>query len=160
MTITCDKCRGEYRALEINASAHVYIKDRRCNHIRAHCSHCGATEVIFLGPNRFEDVVRAGRLPVTVSAEASSDVRVRAENAWAACEAPTEGVETGSHPSAGPGHTEILEAGATLTRYELTPRHEQLLASFGRTLTAIPDDLLWDSLTSEHQREYPERWID
>jgi hypothetical protein len=159
VTITCDKCHGEYRALETNASAHVYVKDRRCNHIRAHCSHCGATEVIFLGPNRFEEVVRSGKLVVTLNAEATADLRVRAENAWAATEVPADASSTNLPPAAQP-HAEGTGSGDTLTRYELTPRHEELLASFAQTLTAIPDDLLWDSLNSDHHRQYPDRWID
>ena len=166
MTITCDKCHGEYRALEANASAHVYVKDRRCNHIEAHCSHCGATEVIYLGPNRLQAVLEASKVPLTVHAEATSDLRLRAERAWAAAERRSEALDGERQASpVGPAHLEGGEgaatAGDTLTVYELTRRHEDLLASFGDALSNIPDDLLWDGFHSgERRKDLPDRWTD
>ena len=50
--------------------------------------------------------------------------------------------------------------GDVLERYELTQRHEELLDSFGDTLTNIPDELLWDELRGDHDRRHPDRWID
>ena len=163
MTITCDKCHGQYQALEANALAQVHIKDWRCNHIEVRCSNCGALEVIFLGPNRLEEVIRAGKLRVVVLAEAASELRVRAEAAWAVAQDPwerPEGSEAGrpDAPQPSPGAAE--PAGETLTRYELTARHEKLLATFGETLSGIPDDLLWDGLSGDHQRSHPDRWTD
>jgi hypothetical protein len=165
---TCEGCGTAYRPVEETAVARLYVKDSRCNHIEAKCSSCGVTEVIYLGPNRLQEVLRANRLPVSVFAEASARLRVRAENAWAAAEAEA-GSEPGRSgagsegqpPSA--GHSPN-DAGTTVTAppksYELTPRHEKLLASFGEALTNIPDELLWDGLEGEHRGDLPARWID
>src|SRR4051794_30032451 len=87
---TCEGCGTAYRPAEETAVARLYVKDSRCNHIETRCSHCGVTEVIYLGPNRIQEVLRAHRLPVSVFAEASARLRVRAENAWAAAEADAE----------------------------------------------------------------------
>lgn len=160
--ITCDKCHGEYSALATNAVAHLHIKDWRCNHIEAYCSNCGAREIIFLGPNRLEEVIRSGKLQVSVLAEATSDLRVRAETAWAAADdpwAPPEKPERRA-AEAEPHAGDVELAGETLTRYELSARHEKLITTFGETLSAIPDDLLWDGLSGDHRRDYPERWVD
>ena len=156
MTFTCDKCQGEYDASKANAVAHIYVKDSRCNHIEARCTHCGTREVIFLGPHRIEEVIRSGDLPPSVAAEAGADLRVRAENAWAAAERGDRLDET--PPAAGMSQTVVQ--GELLQRYELTARHEDLLAAFGETLENIPDDLFWDGLQSEHDRSHPERWTD
>jgi hypothetical protein len=157
VTITCDSCQGDYRALRTNARAYVYIKDRRTNHVGARCSHCGTLEVIFLGPSRLAEMIRFGELPVDVHAEAGSDLRVRAERAWAAADAtPLSSTEVDPSCAETPG--------PQVAQYELTPRHEQLLAGFATTLTSIPDDLLWDGLSSDHHsdqhRDHPERWVD
>lgn len=151
MTFTCDTCHAEYRAEKGNALAHVFLEDRRCNHLVARCTSCGTSETIFLGPHRFADEVRIGRLTVILEAEAPSSLRVRAENAWAAAEQPPEAAEQEQPPVAAPPQPAV---------FELTPRHEQLLASFGETLSAIPDDLLWEGLAGEHDRRLPERWTD
>lgn len=44
--------------------------------------------------------------------------------------------------------------------YELTDRLEELVQKFGRALTNMPTDLLYDEITSDHGRPHPERWID
>lgn len=161
MTFTCDRCHGDYRAREANAVAHIYVKDSRCNHVEARCTNCGTTEVIFLGPHRIEDVIRGGNLQVEVLAEATAGLRVRAENAWAAAEKAT--APEGEHrPS---GRTGTSSAGVEPTTeqvrtYDLTPRHEELIAGFGEALLNIPDELLWDGMEGESQREHPERWTD
>jgi hypothetical protein len=159
MTFTCDRCHGEYEARAGSAVAHLFVKDSRCNHLEARCGHCGTVEVIFLGPSRLEDAVRIGRLEVRVVAEASSDLRVRAERAWAAAEAAHEAASADSRPRTGPAAPEGTGT-ATLPQYDLTPRHERLLESFGATLAGIPDDLLWEELQSDHRRDLPERWVD
>ena len=82
MTFTCDTCHAEYRTEKGNALAYVFLEDRRCNHLVARCTGCGTQETIFLGPHRFADEIRIGRITVIVDAEASSSLRVRAENAW------------------------------------------------------------------------------
>jgi hypothetical protein len=156
MTFTCDTCHAEYRAEKGNALAHVFLEDRRCNHLVARCTSCGTQETIFLGPHRFADEVRIGKLTVVVEAEASSSLRLRAEKAWAAAES-TPAV---APANAVPPPVEEGEPPAAPTVYELTPRHEQLLAAFGQTLSAIPDDLLWDGIEGEHDRRFPERWAD
>jgi hypothetical protein len=172
---TCEGCGATYEPGEETAVARLYVKDSRCNHIEARCCSCGLTEVIYLGPNRLQDVLRTSRLPVAVFAEASSRLRVRAETAWAAAEDDAESAEpdelahlgdpTGpgseaSTSTAGPQ----LDGGTTVTQapksYELTPRHEQLLSTFGEALGNIPDDLLWDGLLGEHRGDLPPRWID
>jgi hypothetical protein len=124
--------------------AYVFVKDVRCNHLEARCGHCGITEVIFLGPHRLQDAVATGRLEVQIKAEAPAELRVRAERAWAAAEE-----EAGQDDDS-----------TTLPEYDLTPRHERLLESFGRTLDTIPDDLLWEELRGDHDRDHPERWTD
>ena len=154
MTFTCDKCQGDYEATKSNAVAHLYIKDSRCNHIEARCTHCGAREVIFLGPHRIDEVIRSGDLPPDVAAEAGAALRVRAENAWAAAERPAD------DPAQPAALTQPASGGDTLQRFELTARHEELLATFGQTLENIPDDLLWDGLQGEHDQHHPERWTD
>ena len=148
---TCEGCGTAYQPVEETAVARLYVKDSRCNHIEARCASCGLTEVIYLGPNRIQDVLRSSELPVSVFAEATPRLRVRAETAWAAAEEETEGAEP-ADPS-GPAE----RAPAT---YELTPRHEQLLATFGEALSNIPDDLLWDGLHGERRGDLPPRWID
>jgi hypothetical protein len=155
MTFTCDTCHAEYRAEKGNALAHVYLEDRRCNHLVARCTGCGTQETIFLGPHRFADEVRTGRLTVLVEAEASSSLRIRAENAWAAAERTPDVVEPANAVSP---HVEDADPPASPTVYELTPRHERLLIVFGQTLSSIPDDLLWDGFEGEHHRRLPERW--
>ncbi len=156
MTFTCDTCHAEYRAEKANALAHVFLEDRRCNYLVARCTGCGTQETIFLGPHRLADEVRIGRITVIVEAEADSSLRVRAEKAWAAAES-TPAPEPAN---AVPPTVEEGDPPAAPTYYELTPRHEQLLASFGKTLAAIPDDLLWDGLEGQHDRRFPERWAD
>ena len=173
---TCEGCGTAYQPVEETAVARLYVKDSRCNHIEATCSSCGLTEVIYLGPNRIQDVLRTSRLPVSVFAEATARLRVRAETAWAAAEDdaedeagladlghPGESAGTGTEGPASPGGQQ-LDGGTTVTEapksYELTPRHEQLLATFGEALSNIPDDLLWDGLQGEHSGDLPPRWID
>jgi hypothetical protein len=169
---TCEGCGTAYQPVEETSVARLYVKDSRCNHIEATCSSCGLTEVIYLGPNRIQEVLRASKLPVTVFAEATARLRVRAENAWAAAEDAAERDDrhpTGE-PAAGGSDTHAsptgqqLDAGTTVTEapksYELTPRHEKLLSSFGEALSNIPDELLWDGLQGEHRGDLPPRWID
>src|SRR5215213_6138324 len=83
---TCEGCGTAYQPAEESAVARLYVKDSRCNHIEAQCSHCGLTEVIYLGPNRIQEVLRVAELTISVFAEATGRLRVRAENAWAAAE--------------------------------------------------------------------------
>ena len=169
---TCEGCGTAYRPAQETAVARVYIKDSRCNHIEARCSDCGVIEVIYLGPNRIQEVLGGSGLPVTVFAEADARLRVRAETAWAAAEVEADGADRadgaepghgGSSAGAQPVAGQQLDAGTTVTApasYELTPRHEQLLASFGEALSNIPDELLWDGLHGEHRGDLPARWID
>jgi hypothetical protein len=163
---TCEGCGTAYRPVQETSVARLYVKDSRCNHIEARCAHCGVTEVIYLGPNRIQEVLRTSPLPVTVYAEASARLRVRAENAWAAAEdaaGADEPVRSGGNDDP-PSPAQQLDGGTTVTQapksYELTPRHEQLLASFGEALGNIPDELLWDGLQGEHRGDLPTRWID
>ena len=167
---TCEGCGTTYRPVEETSVARLYVKDSRCNHIEARCAACGVTEVIYLGPNRMQEVLRASRLPVSVFAEASARLRVRAENAWAAAEAEAD-LDTSRSRSTGQSESQSesqsgpqVDGGTTVTAppksYELTPRHEQLLATFGEALGKIPDDLLWDGLQGEHRGDLPARWID
>jgi hypothetical protein len=160
MTFTCDTCHTEYHVESGNALAYVFLEDRRCNHLVARCTGCGTNETIFLGPHRFADEVRLGRLTVIVEAEASSSLRVRAETAWAAADRSGPSTPSAEPANAVPPHAGEGEAPAAPAVYELTPRHEQLLDSFGRTLASIPDELLWDGLESEHDHRFPERWTD
>ncbi len=166
---TCEGCGTAYRPVEETSVARLYVRDSRCNHIEARCSQCGASEVIYLGPHRMQEVLQDSPLPVTVFAEASARLRVRAENAWAAAEDEAARADTGGSGTSGdtqptPVGQPQLETGTTVTEaprnYELTPRHEQLLASFGETLSNIPDELLWDGLQGEHRGDLPARWID
>ena len=151
---TCEGCGTAYQPVEETAVARLYVKDNRCNHIEARCASCGLTEVIYLGPNRIQDVLRTSALPISVFAEASPRLRVRAETAWAAAE---DEAEAGAGAGAGVG-ADPVDVGHS--SYELTPRHEQLLATFGEALSNIPDDLLWDGLKGEHRGDLPPRWID
>jgi hypothetical protein len=155
MQFTCDRCQGDYTATKTNAAAHLFLRDSRCNHIEASCSHCGNKEVIFLGPKQITAIIHEGVTP-TVEAEAEARLRVRAEKAWAAAEDLVEKQEVVS-PSAPAVHP---TTGDVLQRYELTQRHEDLLDAFGDTLTNIPDGLLWDELRGDHDRKHPDRWID
>jgi len=168
---TCEGCGTAYQPVGETSVARLYVKDNRCNHVEARCPECGITEVIYLGPNRIQELLRSSGLPVSVFAEATSRLRVRAENAWAAAEADAGTVEPGHHgepngagsdATTSPAHQ--LDGGTTVTQtpknYELTPRHEQLLATFGEALGNIPDELLWDGLQGEHRGELPTRWID
>jgi hypothetical protein len=168
---TCEGCGTAYRPAEETSVARLYVKDSRCNHVEAHCPHCGIIEVIYLGPNRIQDLLASTGLPVSVFAEASPRLRVRAENAWAAAAEEADLVDPGHHgePSGTggdgqPSPARQLDGGTTVTQapqsYELTPRHEQLLASFGEALGNIPDELLWDGLQGEHHGDLPTRWID
>ncbi len=166
---TCEGCGTEYRPVEENSVARLYVRDSRCNHIEARCASCGISEVIYLGPHRMQEVLQDNPLPVTVLAEASARLRIRAENAWAAAEEEADPADTGGCGASGdteptPAGQPQVGSGTTVTEaprsYELTPRHEQLLASFGETLSNIPDELLWDGLRSEHRRDLPARWTD
>ena len=145
---TCEGCGTTYQPVEETSVARLYVKDSRCNHIETQRAHCGITEVIYLGPHRIQEVLHTTGLTVSVFAEASSRLRVRAENAWAAAEDEVDRADTeaSGHTSAdarpAPVGQPQLEAGSTVTEprsYELTPRHEQLLASFGDALGNIPD---------------------
>ena len=164
MKFTCDRCHGDYEATARSTSAYLFLRDSRCNHIEAHCSHCGTKEVIFLGPRQMAAIITDQGVTPTVEAEAGSRLRVRAEKAWAAAEEkdtlaqPAQLEEVGG---TGAGvHAVPPGAGDVLERYELTQRHEELLGSFGTTLSNIPDDLLWDELHGDHDRKHPDRWID
>ena len=159
MKFTCDRCHGDYEAAARSTVAYLYLKDSRCNHIEAHCSHCGNKEVIFLGPRQIALIIREVKVATVVEAEAVAGLRVRAEKAWAAAEEQ----EVGDQPEAvtpAPPAAAGSTAGDVLQRYELTQRHEELLGTFGQTLTNIPDELLWDELHGDHDRKYPDRWID
>ena len=169
---TCEGCGTAYQPVEETSVARLYVKDSRCNHIEAQCAHCGITEVIYLGPNRIQEVLQTSGLPVTVLAEATPRLRVRAETAWAAAEEEADRVDPSRHGHpAGSGiegrHAGLgqpLTEGATTLEvpqsYELTPRHETLLATFGEALSNIPDELLWDGLQGDHRGDLPPRWID
>jgi hypothetical protein len=146
MTFTCDRCNGEYSAEQGSAVAHLYLRDSRCNHVVAHCSQCGMKEIIFLSPRQMEGVIREGKLSSAVSAEASPDLRIRAEKAWLAAEEKDQLTQGRSGPGI-PAQAEDSERGELLeqvTTHELTPRQEDLVSAFGDTLRNIPDDLLWD----------------
>jgi hypothetical protein len=149
MTFTCDRCNGEYSADQETAVAHLYLRDSRCNHVVAHCSHCGMKEIIFLSPRQMEGVIREGELSSAVAAEASPELRIRAEKAWVAAEEREQQLSQGRPPTTGiPGQPEdseqALELLTQVITHELTPRQENLVAAFGETLRNIPDDLLSD----------------
>lgn len=148
MTFTCDRCGGEYGADKLTAVAQVYVEDARCNHVVAHCGHCGVKEIIFLGARQLEDVIRTADLPAVVRAQASPGLRIRAERAWLVAErkdAERRLEETSVAPTAVvPRQADAGRTGSTLVTRELTLRQEELVASFGETLRNIPDDLLWD----------------
>jgi hypothetical protein len=147
MTFTCDRCDGEYSAEQDSAVAHLYLRDSRCNHVVAHCCHCGMKEIIFLSPRQMEGVIREGKLSSAVSAEASPDLRIRAEKAWLAAE-EKEQLSQGRAATGIPAQAEDSDRSGELleqvTTHDLTPRQEDLVAAFGDTLRNIPDDLLWD----------------
>ena len=168
---TCEGCGTAYQPAGETSVARLYVKDSRCNHLEARCPHCGVTEVIYLGPNRIQELLRSCAIPVSVFAEATPRLRVRAENAWAAAEAEADRAEPGHRgepaglgSDGAPSPAQHVDGGTTVTQapksYELTPRHEQLLASFGEALGNIPDELLWDGLQGEHRGDLPARWID
>ena len=144
MTFTCDRCGGEYLAELTTAIAELFIEDTRCNHVVTHCTQCGVKEVIFLGPRQLEQVIRDAELPTVVRAEASPELRIRAERAWLAAERNDE--EPQPRPSAPKVPTQggADGGGSMLVVRDLTVRQEQLVASFGEALRNIPDDLLWD----------------
>ena len=161
MQFTCDRCHSDYEATASNAVAHLFLKDNRCNHIETHCSHCGNKEVIFLGARQITTIIRDEQVPPTIEADATAQLRVRAEKAWAAAEdkeptPPADPVGPAAPPRGG------AQAGTAeaLQQYELTRRHEDLLDAFGTTLSNIPDDLLWDELHGDHDRKHPDRWVD
>ena len=164
MKFTCDRCHGDYEAAAGSTVAYLYLKDSRCNHIEAHCSHCGNREVIFLGPRQITVIIREAKVGTTVEPEATASLRVRAEKAWAAAEEKDGGEQPEPAPPTPSGQaaqaTQASPSGDVLQRYELTRRHEELLGTFGRTLTNMPDELLWDELHGEHDRKHPDRWID
>jgi hypothetical protein len=149
MTFTCDRCNGEYSAEQSSAVAHLYLRDSRCNHVVAHCTHCGMKEIIFLSPRQMEGVIREGKLSSAVAAEASPELRIRAEKAWLAAEDKEQQVSQSRLSSTGiPAQPDDSERGSELlvqlATYDLTPRQEDLVAAFGDTLRNIPDDLLSD----------------
>ena len=161
MKFTCDRCNSDYDATAHNAAAHLFLRDNRCNHIETSCSKCGNKEVIFLGPRQIATIIRDDNVTPSVEPEATPQLRVRAEKAWAAAEDKDVPVEPESAGPATPTmHSMPAGTGDVLQRYELTARHEDLLGSFGDTLNNIPDDLLWDELQGDHDRKHPDRWID
>jgi hypothetical protein len=161
MQFTCDRCHSDYEATARNAVAHLFLKDSRCNHIETHCTECGNKEVIFLGARQITAIIRDEQVPPTVDPDASAQLRVRAEKAWAAAEDKEPSPEADSlGPAATPRHGGQAGTAEVLQRYELTRRHEDLLDTFGETLTNIPDDLLWDELRGDHDRKHPDRWVD
>lgn len=44
--------------------------------------------------------------------------------------------------------------------FPLNSRQEKLIKKFGETVLAMPDDLLYDELTMEHNKPHPERWAE
>ena len=160
MHFTCDRCHGDYEATARSAVAFLFLRDSRCNHIEASCSHCGTKEVIFLGPRQIAAIITDEGVTPTVEAEASARLRVRAEKAWAAAEEKDTTDRPEESGTTSPTVHAVPPAGDVLQRYELTQRHEELLGSFGSTLSNIPDDLLWDELHGDHDRRHPDRWID
>ena len=160
MKFTCDRCHRDYEATARTTVAHLYLKDSRCNHIEARCSHCDNKEVIFLGPRQITATIRDAQVTPTVEAEATPGLRVRAEKAWAAAEEKDAGEQAEAVTPATPATHTGSAAGDVLQRYELTKRHEELLGAFGETLRNIPDDLLWEELHGDHDRRHPDRWID
>ncbi len=159
MQFTCDRCDSGYEATAHNAVANLFLKDSRCNHIETRCTHCGNKEVIFLGARQITLIIRDEQVPVAVEAEATPNLRVRAERAWAAAEEPAPQGDVGG-TAATPRLATPVATADVLQQYELTRRHEELLDAFGNTLGAIPDDLLWDELRSDHDRRHPDRWVD
>lgn len=161
MKFTCDSCHSEYDATTRNATAYLFLRDSRCNHIETACTSCGNREVIFLGARQISAIVRDENVSPTIEAEATPRLRVRAEKAWAAAEDSAVSSEAEAvGPAAAPRHAAPSGQADVLQCYELTQRHEDLLGSFGDTLSNIPDDLLWDELRGDHDRRHPDRWID
>ena len=161
MKFTCDRCHSDYDATARNATAHLFLRDSRCNHIETSCTHCGNREVIFLGARQISAIMRDENVAPTVEPEATPRLRVRAEKAWAAAEDSALSAETdAAGPTPASRNTAPAGQADVLQRYELTQRHEDLLGSFGTTLSNIPDDLLWDELRGDHDRRHPDRWID
>ena len=160
MKFTCDRCHGDYDATARNAVAHLFLRDSRCNHIETRCTHCSNKEVIFLGPRQIAVIINDEHVVPSVDAEASAPLRVRAETAWAAAEEKEVPVDDTAGTGASTVHVGQSTTSDVLQRYELTQRHEELLDSFGHTLSNIPDELLWDEMQGDHDRKHPDRWID
>lgn len=162
---TCDYCHGDYTATASNATAVVYFTDHRCNHIQARCTLCRRTEVIFLGPNKLEDVIRNGRIPVKAHAEPDGSMRLRAARAWKAADDAAEAMAARRQQKEQQVSEQRKSGGEStpepeVKTYELTSRLEDEVNRFRQALEAMPDDLLAEGWGDDTDRPYPDRWID
>lgn len=169
LDLTCDKCHNDYQATAENAHAFLYVTEHRCNHVKTTCPSCGHKETVFLAPKAFASAICYGHLAVGIAPHAGGNLRVRAERAWRHAEKDSreapEPLIAGStgRPPASPAGSSVKDATAPAPEpptYELTQRLEDEVARFARTLGTMPDDLIRDELTGEHDRKHPDRWID
>lgn len=131
----CDTCKKNYLLTPSNSGINVYELQSECNNIVCQCPHCKAVTRIFLTAET-DWLERAQALGIQVCTDfLIPDEHVLNQfNKVYGVKAPT--------------------------RYELTPRHEELVSLFSKTVVNMPPDQLYDEITMEHPRTLPERWAE
>lgn len=126
-------CGTRYQLTPQNTAGRIYPGQRDCNYLLCVCPGCNGKTRIFAVDNTLEQAALNGIEIFDDEPYAEPEIY----DAW--CRA----------------------AGIELPKtYELTDRHEALIGKFALTMANMPDDLLYDELTSDHGRPHPTRWVD
>jgi hypothetical protein len=127
----CDTCSKEYPITSENGQVFHHAEQPELDHILCQCPYCDSRFRIFIGEDTLESAAHF-KLPFTVEKYGSDDIHER----W------------------------IQANGYKVPQtYELTPRHDALVAKFGENLMAMPPELFWDNIEGETGHPYPETWI-
>lgn len=133
ITDNCDTCKKDYELTPNNTFLFHYAGQEELDNMFCTCPHCKSKIRIFIGDDTFRQAVDNGIEPICDDKYAPEDLYKK----WCAL----NGIELPK-------------------TYELTDRHNKLIGHFGLTMANMPDDLLYDELTSDHGRPHPTRWID
>lgn len=126
----CSRCEKRYQITKDNSGGIWYEKQPECSYLMCTCPNCQFVTRIFSNQHVM-DIAKDNGIYVITEKYADDNI-----------------------------YSDWLELmGIELPKtYELTTRHEELIRKFGDTVMAMPDDLLYDEITSDHDKPHPQRW--
>lgn len=132
LTDNCDNCSEDYDLTPDNTVVLHYTVDTKMDNLICHCPHCKYRTRIFIGKDTLDQAVSFG-IQLNVNKYAHPTIVSDYEGLYG-----MKPVET----------------------YELTNRHEAIIHKFGKTVLAMPDQMLYDGFHDPTDKPYPLRWND